>query len=481
MTASYPELAHYIDGSWRNAGAAESLAVLNPANEELLGRLPIAQEADIEAALTAAERGFALWRRKPAVERAALLHRAAALIRERAERIGAVLALELGAPLAAARFEAMVAADVFDWSAGEARRVYGRIIPSRFPATRQLALREPIGVVFAVSPWNMPAIFPARKIAEALAAGCSIIIKPAEETPGGAVEILRAVHDAGIPPGVVNLLFGQPSRLSQRLLGSGVVRKLSFTGSVPVGKTLALLAAERMVKCTMELGGHAPTIVFEDAAIEPVARMLAERKARNSGQVCNAPTRFYIQSGIYDRFRDVFADVLRAIRVGDPFDGATQMGPLVSRRRLQAVEELVQEAQDCGAKLLGGGRIGNRGFFHGLALLDRVPDKARVMHEEPFGPIAALQPFDTLEEVTAKANALPFGLAAYAFTASRARLDALAENLEVGLLGLNHCNLAAAETPFGGMKESGYGSEGGAEGIEGYLVTKFVTEAAPPA
>ncbi|MCW5751145.1 MAG: NAD-dependent succinate-semialdehyde dehydrogenase [Alphaproteobacteria bacterium] len=478
----YPKNQLFIAGRWRDGGAGETLPVLNPATEDEIGRLAVATEADLDEALAAASSGFETWRKVPAVERAARLHRAGAILRERVEEIARVLTLELGAPIAAARMEVMIAADVLDWSAGEARRVYGRLIPSRFPGVRQLAVREPVGVVFAASPWNMPVIFPSRKIAEALAAGCAIIIKPAEDTPGCATLVVRALEDAGIPPGVVNLVTGDPGFISRHLLASPSVRKLSFTGSVPVGKHLAALAAARMIRCTMELGGHAPTIVMDDAPVEPVARMLAERKARNSGQVCNSPTRFFVQSGIYERFRKSFAEALREVRIGDPLDAATQMGPLVNRRRMRAVEELVEDARRQGARLAGGGgRIGNRGFFHDLTLLDEVPDTARIMREEPFGPVAALQPFDRLDEVIERANRLPFGLAAYAFSTSRHSLDELAERLEVGLLGLNHCNIAAAETPFGGVKESGYGSEGGSEGIEGYLVTKFVTEAPPPA
>jgi succinate-semialdehyde dehydrogenase/glutarate-semialdehyde dehydrogenase len=478
----YPDLQLYIAGRWRGASGGQHGIVVNPATEAVLGQLPLADAADLDEALASAAAGLELWRAMPVVERANLLHGVAARLRQNAERIAQVLSLELGAPLAAAKMEAMVAADVFDWSAGEARRIYGRVIPSRFPETRQIALKEPVGVVFAVSPWNMPAIFPARKIAEALAAGCSVIIKPAEETPGGAVEIVRAIEAAGIPPGVVNLVFGVPAQVSRHILASPVVRKLSFTGSVPVGKHLAGLAAERMIKCTMELGGHAPTIVFDDAPVEATARMLAERKARNSGQVCNSPTRFYVQAGIYERFRDAFAEAVNAIRIGDPFDPGTQMGPLVNLRRLQAIEALVEDARKAGAGVVsGGGRIGNRGFFHGLTVLDCVPDAARVMREEPFGPVAALQPFQTLNEVIDKSNSLPFGLAAYAFTASRRNLNALTDRLKVGLLGLNHCNIAAAETPFGGVRDSGYGSEGGSEGVEQYLVTKFVTESPLPA
>lgn len=478
----YPKTELHIGGRWRQASSGETLPVLNPATEETIGAIPVASAADLDEALDSAAAGFRTWRAMAAVERAQLLHRVAAILRERAEPLARILALELGAPLAAARMEVMIAADVFDWSAGEARRIYGRVIPSRFPGARQLVLREPVGVVFAASPWNMPAIFPARKIAEALAAGCAVIVKPAEDTPGCAGEIVRAVEAAGVPPGVVNLVFGDPDMISRHLLASPVVRKLSFTGSVPVGKHLATLAAQRMIRCTMELGGHAPTIVMDDAPVGPTARMLAERKARNSGQVCNAPTRFFVHAAVYEQFREAFVTALRGIRIGDPFESGTQMGPLVNRRRMQAVDDLVADARRHGANIAtGGARIGNRGFFYGLTVLDQVPDGARVMREEPFGPVAALQPFERLEDVLERANRLPFGLAAYAFSASRRSLDQLAEGLEVGLLGLNHCNIAAAETPFGGVKESGYGSEGGYEGIEGYLVTKFVTETPPPA
>lgn len=477
----YPHLNLFIGGQWLKGKGGETIPVVNPATEETVGQLPVASPADLDEALSAARAGFERWRAMAAVERAALLHRVAQNLRARVEEIARTLTSELGAPLAAARAEVMVASDIFDWSAGEARRIYGRVIPSRFPGVRQTALREPIGVVFSVAPWNMPVIFPARKIAEALAAGCAIIVKPAEETPGGAIEVVKAVEAAGIPPGVVNLVFGVPDRISRHLLTAAPVRKLSFTGSVSVGKHLAALAAQNMVKTTMELGGHAPTIVFDDVAVLPVARMLAERKARNAGQVCNSPTRFYIQARIYDAFRDALVEAANAIQVGDPSNPATQMGPLVNRKRMNAVDEIVADARARGARVAcGGNRIGERGFYYGLTVLDRVPEDARVMTDEPFGPVAALQSFDTLDEAIEKSNRLPFGLAAYAFSSSRRNLDALAERIEVGLLGLNHCNIAAAETPFGGMKHSGYGSEGGSEGVEAYLTTKFVTEAPPP-
>lgn len=467
----------FVAGEWRRRGGRDTLARLNPSTDETLGVLTVAAPQDVHDAVAAAQAAFPRWRATPAVERSALLHKAGAAIRARATEFGRLIATELGNVLGAATFEAMVAADVMDWSAGEARRLYGRVIPSRFPHTRQLALRQPIGPVFAACPWNMPLIFPARKIAEALAAGCTVVIKPAEETPATAALLMQVLHEAGLPAGVVNMLFGAPEMVSRTALGSGVIRKLSFTGSVPVGKQLAALAAPHLVKCTLELGGHAPTIIFDDADLEAAVPLLAERKARVSGQVCNSPTRFYVQEGIYLHLRDALAQAMQAVRVGDPLSADTQMGPLVNARRRLAVEAFVADATARGARIAAGGaRIGERGQFHALTLLDQVPDDARIMREEPFGTVAALQPFRTLDEVVAKANALPYGLSAYVFSRSARTLQTMTEALDVGLLGLNSCNIAAAETPFGGVKDSGYGSEGGTEGIEGYLVTKYVAE-----
>jgi len=471
-------LGIYVAGQWRQGGGRELLDRLNPSTDERLGGLTVATEQDVLDALDAAQAAFAPWRATPAVERAALLHKVGAAIRARAEEFGHLIATELGNVLPAATFEAMVAADVMDWSAGEARRIYGRVIPSRFAATRLFALKEPIGPVFAACPWNMPLIFPARKIAEALAAGCTVVIKPAEETPATAVLLMQLLHEVGVPPGVVNMVFGDPDMISRRALGSGVIRKLSFTGSVPVGKHLARLAADHLVKCTLELGGHAPTIIFDDADVKAAAALLAERKARVAGQVCNSPTRFYVQEGSYPQFRQALADAMASIRVGDPLEAGTQMGPMVNARRLSTIEAFVADAQAQGARVTSGGkRLVRPGQFHALTLLDEVPDSARVMSEEPFGAIAAMQSFRTKDEVVAKANGLPYGLAAYVFSRSRTTLHEMTERLEVGLLGLNGCNIAAAETPFGGVKESGYGSEGGSEGVEGFLTTKFVSEA----
>jgi succinate-semialdehyde dehydrogenase/glutarate-semialdehyde dehydrogenase len=467
----------FVAGEWRRGGGRDTLARVNPSTDEVLGSLTVASHQDVLDAVAAAGEAFPRWRATPAVERATMLHKAGAAIRARAPEFGRLIATELGNVIGAATFEAMVAADVMDWSAGEARRVYGRVIPSRFPHTRQFTLRQPIGPVFAACPWNMPLIFPARKIAEALAAGCTVVIKPAEETPATAALLVQVLQEVGLPAGVVNLLCGAPDRVSRTALGSGVIRKLSFTGSVAVGKQLAALAAPHLVKCTLELGGHAPTIIFDDAELDSTVALLAERKARVSGQVCNSPTRFYVQEGLYPRLRDALAQAMQAVRIGDPLSADTQMGPLINERRRLAVEAFVADATARGARIAaGGGRVGSRGQFHALTLLDEVPDDARIMREEPFGAVAALQPFRTLEEVVAKANGLPYGLAAYVFSRSARTLQTMTQELEVGLLGLNSCNIAAAETPFGGVKDSGYGSEGGTEGIEGYLVTKHVAE-----
>lgn len=472
-------LGIYVAGEWRMDGGRSLLPRVSPSTEERLESLSLATEADVHDALHAARAAFPAWRATSAVERAVLLSRVGAAIRARAAEFGRSIATELGNILPAATFEALVAADVFDWSAGEARRIYGRVIPSRFPHTRQLVVKEPIGPVFAACPWNMPLVFPARKIAEALAAGCPIVIKPAEETPATAVMLMHLLHEAGVPPGVVNMLFGAPEMISRTALSSGVIRKLSFTGSVPVGRLLARLAGENLVKCTLELGGHAPAIVFDDADVEATANLLAERKARVSGQVCNSPTRFYVQEGVYPRFREAITRAMQAIKIGDPLAAGTQMGPLVNAKRMHAVQEFVEDAAARGARVAaGGGRLGSTGWFHELTLLDDVPNAARIMSEEPFGAVAAMQPFRTLDEVIEKSNSLPFGLAAYAFSRSRNTLHALADQLQVGLVGLNGCNIAAAETPFGGVKDSGYGSEGGLEGVESFLVTKFISEEA---
>lgn len=474
----YPDLQLYIRGAWKRA---EGQPVVNPADESAVGTVPHATAADLDAALDAAEEGFEVWRRTPPARRAEIIVAAAALLRERADAIAMAITLEQGKPLAQAKQEVLRGCEIIEWDAGEGRRLYGRVIPSE-PGMRHSVLRQPIGVVAAFSPWNFPMSSPARKVAGALSAGCSIVLKASEETPAGAVELVRAFHDAGLPPGVLNLVFGTPSAISEHLIPQPAVRLITFTGSIPVGKHLATLAAQHMKPSIMELGGHAPVIVCGDADAASAGTASAVAKSRNAGQVCVSPTRFYVDEAIFEPFVTAFADRAAAIKVGDGLDPSSEMGPLANHRRLDAMETLVADATAKGARLLAGGsRIGNRGYFYPLTVLAEVPDDARAMQEEPFGPLALINPVRSLEEAIEKANALPFGLAGYAFTQSAGNADRLAEGVEVGNLSINHFVASSAETPFGGVKESGYGREGGVEGLEGYSVVKNVSHRILPA
>ena len=469
---SYPELKLYVAGEWRSR---DGTPVINPADESILGTVPHATRADLDDALTAAEEGFKVWRSTSPAKRAEIIQRAAQICRERAGEDAVAITLEQGKPLAQAKLEILRGCDIIDWDATEGRRVYGRVIPSE-PGMRNTVLRQPIGVVAAFSPWNFPMSSPARKVAGALSSGCAIILKASEETPAGAVGLVRAFADAGLPPGVLNLVFGVPSEVSEYLIPQPSVRLVTFTGSIPVGKHLSAMAGEHMKPAIMELGGHAPVIVCDDADPEASAATSAITKSRNSGQVCISPTRFFVQEAIYERFTTAFGEKAQTIKVGDGLDPDTQMGPVANDRRLAAMETLIADARAKGARVVAGGsRIGNRGYFHELTVLADVPDDARAMNEEPFGPLALLSPVKTLDEAIEKANSLPFGLAAYAFTRSARNVDQLAERVEVGNLSINHLTASFAETPFGGVKDSGYGREGGTEGLECYTVAKNVS------
>ncbi len=473
----YEELAMYIDGEWCQGSDGSGEEVFNPATEEALEHLPHASTMDLDRALAAAQKGFEVWRATSAYDRAAIIYKAGELIRERADAIARILTLEEGKVLAEARMEVLVAADIFQWYAEEGKRTYGRIIPSRIPGSRQMVVREPVGPVVALTPWNFPAVTPARKMAGALGAGCSCIIKPSEETPGTTIAMMRALVDAGLPAGVMNVVFGVPSAVSEHLIASPITRKVTFTGSIPVGKLLTKLAAEGMKRTTMELGGHAPVIVFDDVDVDKVTSIAVAGKFRNAGQVCVSPTRFFVQDKVYKSFVSQFAEKAAALNVGDGLADGMQMGPLANKRRVEAIEGFVSDAVECGAELsTGGERIGNQGNFYAPTVLADVPDEARVMNEEPFGPLAPMQPFSSFDDVMEKANGLPFGLAAYAFTTSNERANAVSDALESGLVGVNHCAISFAETPFGGVKESGHGAEGGIEGLEAYLTTKFITQ-----
>lgn len=477
MNATYAELYLFIDGEWIDAGARETVPVVNPATRAELGRVPLATAADLDHALTVSQRAFDVWRNTFPNERARILKRAADLIRERAEHTATLMTLEEGKPLAESRDEVLRAADYFEWFAEEARRIEGRVVPSNRPGVQQLVKRQAIGPVAAFTPWNFPAITPARKLSAALAAGCSVIIKPGEESPATALALARALDDAGLPKGVLQVVFGVPDEVSKQLIASPVIRKVTFTGSVPIGRLLSARAAEGVKPITLELGGHGPVLVFDDADVEKAAVEGAANRFRGTGQVCISSTRFLIQRGVYDEFAERFVDAAEALVVGDGMLPGTQVGPLANPRQLAKMEELVADAVARGARVLTGGkRIEGQGYFFEPTVLADVPMDARVMHEEPFGPIAILMPFDTLADGLAEANRLPYGLSAYAFTQNARTAIDVADGLEAGMIGINQYRIVATELPFGGMKESGHGSEGGAEGIDYYLTHKFISQ-----
>ncbi|ANL27995.1 succinate-semialdehyde dehydrogenase (NADP(+)) protein [Rhizobium phaseoli] len=476
--SAYPNTQLYINGRWRQ-GLNDDLTVVNPASGEVIGRVSNVGVADLDEALSAAAAGFEQWRRTSAFERAKLMHAAAEILRQRTTAISRIMTLEQGKPLAESKAEAAAAADIIDWFAEEARRAYGRLIPPRAANVRQMVVKEPVGPVAAFSPWNFPLNQAVRKVSAALAAGCSIILKGPEETPASCAELVRAFAEAGLPAGVLNLVFGIPADISNHLIPHPVIRKISFTGSTAVGKQLASLAGAHMKRVTMELGGHAPAIVFDDADIDLAVRLLAAAKFRNAGQVCVAPTRFLIQEPVFDKFLDGLVKAAEAIKVGDGLSDGVTMGPLANARRVGAMEALTADAVMRGAKIATGGkRIGNLGNFFQPTVLTDVPQHARVLSEEPFGPLAIVSAFSDYNSAIAEANRLPYGLAAYAYTTSAKTSAALARDIESGMLSINHHGLALPELPFGGIKDSGYGSEGGSEAMESYLNTKLVTEAA---
>jgi succinate-semialdehyde dehydrogenase/glutarate-semialdehyde dehydrogenase len=471
--ASYPEIRFLIDGTWRSAEPGGS--VLNPSDESVLAALPHAGRAVLDEALSAAEAGFKTWRRIAPAKREQIILQAGRLLRERSAEIARDMALDQGKPITQGLGEVQVACERIDWDATEGRRIYGRIIPAE-PGMRHLVVREPLGVVAAFTPWNYPLASPTRKVAGALSAGCSIILKGAEETPSGAMHLVRAFHDAGVPPGVVNLVFGVPADTSEYLIPQPAVRLVTFTGSVPVGKHLASLAGRHMKPAIMELGGSSPVIICDDIDARQAGLASAVAKARNSGQVCVSPTRFFVQEKVFDEFLDALVTRAAALRLGDVLDPATEMGPLANRRRLDAIDALVADGVAHGAKLhTGGKRHGNRGYFYPMTVLSDVPDAARLMRDEPFGPIAIVNRVRGVDEAIEKANAVSFALSAYAFTNSARNVAALTDGIECGSLSINHFRASFAEAPFGGAKDSGYGREGGSEGLENYTYTRHVS------
>lgn len=475
MTSDYdPRLGLYIGGEWLSGDDRDEQEVLDPASGAVLARLMLATGADLDRALEATQRGFLAWRATAPEARAAILTKTAALIRERANRLATLATREQGKPFAEARGEALASAALLEFHAGEAVRIYGRVLP-RPQGTRSLVLQQPVGPVAAFCAWNFPIMNVVRKLGPAIAAGCSIILKPSEETPGSAVEVFRCFQDAGLPGDVAQCVFGVPDRVSRQLLASPITRKLSFTGSVPVGKQLLRFAADTVMKTTMELGGHGPVLVFDDCALDKTLDTLVAHKFRNAGQVCVAPTRFYVQEGIYERFAQGFAERTRKLKIGDGMTAGTQMGPMANPRRPDAIAELVEDARSIGARVLvGGDRASGSGFFYNPTVLADVPVEARAMNEEPFGPIALMRPFATVEEAIEQANRLPFGLAAYCFTENGRRQNLLGDAIEAGMIAINTVRLSWPDSPFGGVKESGFGSEDGPEGIAAHLITKAV-------
>lgn len=471
MTA-YGKIALFIEGEWRTAN--KTIAVTNPADGKVIGNVPVATIDDLDQALAAAQRGFDLWSTIGVDRRTAILSEAARLMRERADAIGAMMSLEQGKPIAEARAEVIRSVNLIEWDIQEGKRTYGRIVPSA-AGFRNMVLKLPIGPVAAFTPWNFPASIPARKLG-ALAAGCSLILKAAEETPATACAMVQCYADAGLPPGVLNLVFGDPAQISEHLISSPVIRAVTLTGSVPVGKRLAALSASHMKPVVMELGGHAPVIVCEDADAKAVAKLAIMAKFRNAGQICTCPTRFIVHSSLQAEFLEIFAEGARALKIGAGDMPGVQMGPLANERRVEAIDALVQDAVVRGARVVTGGKkIARPGHFYEPTIISDIPDGARVLRDEPFGPIALVQTFNVLDEAIRIANALPFGLASYAFTRSASVANTLAERVESGLMSINHLGASQPEGPFGGVKDSGYGREGGVEGLDAFLVSKYVS------
>lgn len=473
---SYAGFGFFIDGRWVNPSDRERIVVVNPANEQAIGTIPHAVMADIDAAIDASVKAFPAWRETLPWERGDILKKASVLIRERSEALAATLTREQGKPLAESRREVGMAADHFEWAAEEGRRIYGTVVHARPAGTKSIVYREPVGVVAAFTPWNFPALQLGSKVPYALAAGCTVILKPSEETPGISMGLVQALHDAGLPAGAINVIVGDPSEISTRLLASPAIRAASFTGSTAVGKTLATQAAGTLQRLTMELGGHAPMIVLDDADPEEAAVQAAAIKFRNAGQACVSPSRFYVHSSIVERFTKRLVECARALKLGDGAVDGTSMGPLANQRRLEAIERLIADATANGAVVACGGSRPkfNKGFFFEPTVLVDVPEEAAIMNQEPFGPIAPIASFTDLDDAIRRANRLPYGLAAYVFTKSAQQAEYCAARIEAGMVGVNNFALATVETPFGGVKESGYGREGGQNAVEEYLSPKLV-------
>ena len=473
---TYSDVSMMIDGAWTKGANGRTIPIVNPATEEVIGQLAHAEKSDLDRALAAADKGFRQWRKVSAYDRYKIMRKAADLMRERLDEICTIMTMEQGKPLYEAKGETALAADIIDWMAEEGRRTYGRIVPARMENVHQLVMKEPIGPVAAFTPWNFPINQVVRKASAALATGCSIIIKGPEDTPGSCAQLIKAFVDAGVPAGVIQLVYGVPSEISEYLIPHPIIKKVTFTGSTPVGKQLAALAGAHMKRVTMELGGHAPAIVFEDADLEQAVNVLGANKFRNAGQVCVAPTRFLVHEKVYPEFVERFTAYARNVKVGNGLDADSKMGPLVAERRLHAMDSFVSDAIAKGAKIeTGGQRKGNKGYFYEPTVMTNVPLDAKIMNDEPFGPLAPITSFKDFDGVMKEANRLPWGLAAYAYTKNTKTMAQVGAAFESGMVSINHHGLALPEVPFGGIKDSGYGSEGGLEALEAYLNTKFIS------
>ena len=477
MSQQYPDTQLFLNGEWRDSLSKETLEIINPATEEVIGKVSHARKEDLDLALKGAENAFNEWKHVSAYDRSKILRKAADIVRSRADKIATLMTLEQGKPLAEAKGETLGAADSIDWYAEEGRRAYGRIIPSRATGVFQYVFKEPVGVVAAFTPWNFPLNQVVKKIAAAFAAGCTAIVKGPEETPASVAELIKAFDEAGMPKGSINLVYGIPAEISEYLIAHPIVRKVTFTGSTAVGKQLASLAGSHMKRATMELGGHSPAIVCEDADVNAAVKILSANKFRNAGQVCISPTRFLVHDSVYDQFVNGFVKQAEKLNVGNGLDEGIKMGPLAHDRRLTAIEGFVADAVEKGAKILTGGkRKGNKGYFFEPTVMTGVSNDARIMNEEPFGPLAPINSFSSIDEVVEEANRLNYGLAAYAYTNSAKTAQDLGARIESGQVSINHHGLGLVDTPFGGVKDSGYGSEGGPEGLDAYMTTKLVSQ-----
>ncbi len=472
----YDSYGLFIAGTWRNSGGGGTLDVIDPATGEALGKAPQCGSDDVEEALASAAQGLKLWRATPAWSRADILHKIADVMLARTEEAARSITLEAGKPLAQARREWALSIDQFRWQAEEARRIYGRIVESRSPGGRIEVSHEPVGVVAIFTAWNFPAVLIARKAAPALAAGCSILIRPSREVPGTAMILVDCMRQAGLPAGVVQLVIGPTSATYDTLMKSNIVRKISLTGSTPVGQQMIRDSAATLKRVSMELGGNAPVIVFNDADLEKTLDICVPVKFANAGQVCVTGDRFYVHESLHDKFVEGFATRAKALKLGHGLEEQTQMGPLINQRRIDAVEAIIADAKSHGAKIATGGKRPpgqNKGFFYEPTVISNLPDKAKALAEENFGPIAAITPFASDDDAYVRANSTDMGLSAYVFTRNPNRIREAVARLESGMVGVNSFALAAAEAPFGGIKHSGSGREGGSEAIHDYLNVKL--------